>query len=100
MKKLIEKLRLWLISRLNAVPMDEFSQIFREAVHANEMLAAERAECQRIIARFQCAVREICRRSATTYYGWCCDVCCMHGESCRGDSWCRKFWPGKVKDDV
>ena len=47
MKKLIEKLRLWLISRLNAVPMDEFSQIFREGVHANEMLAAERAESQR-----------------------------------------------------
>ncbi len=100
MKKLIEKLRLWLISRLNAVPMDEFSQIFREAVQANEKLAAERAESQRIIARFQCAVREICRRSATTYYGWCCDVCCMHGENCRGDSWCRKFWLGKVKDDA
>ena len=100
MNKRIEHLRLGLISRLNAVPMDEFSQIFREGVHANEMLAAERAESQRIIARFQCAIREICRRSATTYYGWCCDVCCMHGESCRGDSWCRKFWPGKVKDDV
>lgn len=100
MKKLIEKLRLWLISRLNAVPMEEFSQTFKEGVRLAETLGAERAENQRVIARFQCAVREICRRSATTYYGWCCDICCMHGESCRGDSWCRKSWPGKVKDDA
>ena len=38
MKKLIEKLRLWLIGRLNAVPMDEFSQIFREGVHALSLI--------------------------------------------------------------
>lgn len=27
MKKLIEKLRLWLIGRLNAVPMDEHTEL-------------------------------------------------------------------------
>lgn len=91
MKKLIEKLRLWLISRLNAVPMDEFSQIFREGVHANEMLAAERAESQRIIARFQCAIREICRRSDNTYYDWCCDQCACNCDKRNG--WCNGFEP-------
>lgn len=91
MKKLIEKLRLWLISRLNAVPMDEFSQIFREGVHANEMLAAERAESQRIIARFQCAIREICRRSDNTYYDWCCDQCACDCDKRNG--WCNGFEP-------
>lgn len=100
MKKLIEKLRLWLIGRLNAVPMDEFSQILREGVHAYEMLAAERAESQRIIARFQCAIREICRRSENTYYDWCCDVCCMRGENCRANGWCSSFWPGKVRKNA
>lgn len=99
MKKLIEKLRLWLISKLNAVPMDEFSQIFREAVRAHEMLDAERAECQRIIARFQYAIREICRRSENTYYDWCCDVCCMRGDGCKANGWCERFWPGKAKGD-
>lgn len=98
MKKLIEKLRLWLISRLNAVPMDEFSQIFREGVHAHEMLAAERTESQRIIARFQCAIREICRRSENTYYDWCCEYCCMT-HNCRRDGWCNRFWPRKVPDE-
>lgn len=99
MKKLIEKLRLWLISRLNAVPMEEFSQIFREGVRAHEMLDAERAECQRIIARFQYAIREICRRSENTYYDWCCDVCCMRGDGCKANGWCERFWPGKAKGD-
>ena len=91
MKKLIEKLRLWLIGRLNAVPMDEFSQIFREGVHAHEMLAAERAESQRIIARFQCAIREICRRSENTYYDWCCDQCACDCDKRNG--WCNDFEP-------
>lgn len=91
MKKLIEKLRLWLIGRLNAVPMDEFSQIFREGVHAYEMLAAERAESQRIIARFQCAIREICRRSENTYYDWCCDQCACDCDKRNG--WCNDFEP-------
>lgn len=91
MKKLIEKLRLWLIGRLNAVPMDEFSQIFREGVHAYEMLAAERAESQRIIARFQCAIREICRRSENTYYDWCCDQCACDCDKRNG--WCAGFEP-------
>lgn len=91
MKKLIEKLRLWLIGRLNAVPMDEFSQIFREGVHAHEMLAAERDESQRIIARFQCAIREICRRSENTYYDWCCDQCACDCDKRNG--WCNDFEP-------
>lgn len=91
MKKLIEKLRLWLIRRLNAVPMDEFSQIFREGVHAYEMLAAERAESQRIIVRFQCAIREICRRSDNTYYDWCCDQCACDCDKRNG--WCNGFEP-------
>lgn len=100
MKNLIEKLRLWLISRLNAVPMEEYMDMCIENLKIEERRERETTEYRRVRERFQCAIREICRRSATTYYGWCCDVCCMHGESCRGDSWCRKFWPGKVKDDV
>ena len=55
MKKLIEKLRLWLIRRLNAVPMDEHTELCREA------------EQKRLTERFRYAVREICRRSENTY---------------------------------
>jgi hypothetical protein len=45
-------------------------------------------------------VREICRRSENTYYDWCCDVCCMRGENCRANGWCRSFWPGKVRKNA
>ncbi len=99
MKKLIEKLRLWLIGRLNAVPMDEHIEVYKEGVRLAERLEIERAESQRIRERFLYAIREICRCSDTTYYSWCCDICCMRGENCNANGWCERFWPKKVKDN-
>lgn len=100
MKNLIEKLRLWLISRLNAVPMEEYMDMCIENINLAERRERETTEYRRVRERFQNAVREICRRSETTYYSWCCDVCCMRGENCKANGWCSSFWPGKVKDNA
>lgn len=91
MKKLIEKLRLWLIRRLNAVPMDEHTELCREGISLLQRLERQEAEQKRLTERFRYAVREICRRSENTYYDWCCDVCCMRGENCRANGWCSSF---------
>ena len=44
MKKLIEKLRLWLIRRLNAVPMDEHTELCREGISLLQRLERQEAE--------------------------------------------------------
>lgn len=98
MKKLIKKLRLWLIGRLNAVPMDEHTELCREGISLLQRLERQEAEQKRLTERFRYAVREICRRSDTSFYDWCCEYCCMT-HNCRRDGWCNRFWPRKVPDE-
>lgn len=91
MKKLIEKLRLWLIRRLNAVPMDEHTELCREGISLLKRLERQEAEQKRLAERFRYAVREICRRSENTYYDWCCDHCACDCDKRNG--WCNDFEP-------
>lgn len=91
MKNLIEKLRLWLISRLNAVPMEEYMDMCIENIKLAERRERETTEYRRVRERFQNAVREICRRSETTYYSWCCDQCACDCDKRNG--WCNGFEP-------
>ena len=99
MKKIIYKLRLWLIKKLNAVPAEDFKAIDA----ANNILAAkvveENKSAMQLIRRYDHAVREICRRSETSWYDWCCEYCCMRGDGCKANGWCERFWPGKAKGD-
>ena len=99
MKNLIEKLRLWLISRLNAVPMEEYMDMCIENLKIEKRRERETTEYRRVRERFQYAIREICRRSETTYYSWCCDICRRRGDGCKANGWCERFWPGKAKGD-
>jgi len=98
MKKIIYKLRIWLIKKLNAVPAEDFKAIDA----ANNILAAKVVDgnksTQQLIRRYSYAVREICRRSEASWYDWCCEYCCMT-HSCRKDGWCSSFWPRKVPDE-
>lgn len=91
MKKLIEKLRLWLIRRLNAVPMDEHTELCQEGISLLQRLERQEAEQKRLTERFRYAVREICRRSENTYYDWCCDQCACDCDKRNG--WCNDFEP-------
>lgn len=97
-KKLLHKLRIWLIKMLNAVPAEDFEAIDA----ANNILAAKIVDgnksAMQLMRRYDYAVREICRRSDTGFYDWCCEYCCMT-HNCRRDGWCNRFWPRKVPDE-
>ena len=91
MKKLIEKLRLWLLRLLHGEPKecaekteDAYMDYIREQRKQISMLAET-------IALYKNAIREICRRSENTYYDWCCDHCARACDKRNG--WCNDFEP-------
>lgn len=88
-KKLLHKLRIWLIKMLNAVPAEDFEAIDA----ANNILAAKIVDgnksAMQLMRRYDYAVREICRRSDDSYYDWCCDYCKMTCDKRNG--WCNRF---------
>lgn len=91
MKKLIEKLRLWLLGLLHGEPEecaekteDAYMDYIREQRKQISMLAET-------IALYKNAIREICRRSENTYYDWCCDQCACDCDKRNG--WCNDFEP-------
>ena len=97
MKKLIHKLRLWLLDRLGGVDM--YKAVEREAraeAMANEYYEGQIA-CYRNIAceierrsmRLHRVIREICRRSENSYYDWCCEYCTAECDKRSG--WCDRF---------
>lgn len=91
MRKLFEKLRLWILSKLRAVPEEDYIAMCRDNLHLETKLRKETTEHLRLISRFDYAVREICRRSEYSYYDWCCDFCAARGEKCKADGWCASF---------
>ena len=91
MKKIIYKLRIWLIKKLNAVPAEDFKAIDA----ANNILAAKVVDGNKSTLQL---IREICRRSETSWYDWCCEYCCMT-HNCRKGGWCNSFRPRKVPDE-
>ena len=91
MKKLIEKLRLWLLGLLHGEPeecakktKDAYMDYIREQRKQISMLVET-------IALYKNAIREICRRSESTYYDWCCDQCACDCDKRNG--WCNDFEP-------
>ena len=91
MKKLIEKLRLWLLGLLHGEPeecakktKDAYMDYIREQRKQISMLVET-------IALYKNAIREICRRSENTYYDWCCDQCACDCDNRNG--WCNDFEP-------
>ena len=91
MKKLIEKLRLWLLGLLHGEPeecakktKDAYMDYIREQRKQISMLI-------KAIALYKNAIREICRRSENTYYDWCCDQCACDCDKRNG--WCNDFEP-------
>lgn len=91
MKKLIEKLRMWLLGLLHGEPEecaekteDAYMDYIREQRKQISMLVET-------IALYKNAIREICRRSKSTYYDWCCDHCARACDKRNG--WCNDFEP-------
>ena len=75
MKRLLYKIRIWLLGLLHGEPEecaekteDAYMDYIREQRKQISMLVET-------IALYKNAIREICRRSKNTYYDWCCDHC-------------------------
>lgn len=94
MKKLLSRFRRWLIVKLGAIELE---------AHDKEVTALLDRIGRDYIARrkkerdYSVAVQEICRRSANSYYDWCCEQC---GRVCPlRNGWCDNFDPkerGKI----
>ena len=91
MKRLLSKIRLWLLGLLHGEPeecakktKDAYMDYIREQRKQISMLVET-------IALYKNAIREICRRSENTYYDWCCDQCACDCDKRNG--WCNDFEP-------
>ena len=91
MKRLLYKIRMWLLGLLHGEPeecaektQDAYMDYIREQRKQISMLAET-------IALYKNAIREICRRSENTYYDWCCDHCACDCDKRNG--WCNDFEP-------
>ena len=97
MKKLINKLRLWLLDRLGGVDMCKAVEWeARAEAKANEyykgQIACYRDRTWNIAAqnnKLYEVIREICRRSENSYYDWCCEYCVTACNKRSG--WCNRF---------
>lgn len=91
MKRLLYKIRMWLLGLLHGEPKecaditkDSYMDYIREQRKQISMLVDT-------IALYKNAIREICRRSENTYYDWCCDQCACDCDKRNG--WCNDFEP-------
>ena len=91
MKRLLYKIRMWLLGLLHGEPKecaditkDSYMDYIREQRKQISMLVET-------IALYKNAIREICRRSKNTYYDWCCDQCACNCDKRNG--WCNDFEP-------
>ena len=91
MKRLLYKIRMWLLGLLHGEPKecaditkDSYMDYIREQRKQISMLVET-------IALYKNAIREICRRSENTYYDWCCDQCACDCDKSNG--WCNDFEP-------
>lgn len=91
MKRLLYKIRMWLLGLLHGEPEecaekteDAYMDYIREQRKQISMLVET-------IALYKNAIREICRRSKNTYYDWCCDQCACNCDKRNG--WCNDFEP-------
>ena len=91
MKRLLYKIRIWLLGLLHGEPKectektkDAYMDYIREQRKQISMLVET-------IALYKNAIREICRRSKNTYYDWCCDHCACDCDKRNG--WCNDFEP-------
>lgn len=87
MKKILYKIRLWLLKLLGGVSITYYNAIIEEA--AGRII--ELKEKCKLTEAYQATVREVCRRSENTYYDWCCEYCATPCDKRNG--WCSRFEP-------
>ena len=91
MKRLLYKIRMWLLGLLHGEP-EECAEKTEDAYM--DYISEQRKQISMLvetIALYKNAIREICRRSENTYYDWCCDQCACDCDKRNG--WCNDFEP-------
>ena len=91
MKRLLYKIRMWLLGLLHGEP-EECAKKTKDAYM--DYICEQRKQISMLvetIALYKNAIREICRRSENTYYDWCCDQCACDCDKRNG--WCNDFEP-------
>ena len=91
MKRLLYKIRMWLLGLLHGEP-EECADKTEDAYM--DYISEQRKQISMLvdtIALYKNAIREICRRSKNTYYDWCCDQCACDCDKRNG--WCNDFEP-------
>lgn len=91
MKKLMRKIRLWLLELLNGDSREVRDAAFDAAVDHIAELDTIIKRLESAIGNYHATVREICRRSDDSYYDWCCEYCKMACDKQNG--WCKSFTP-------
>lgn len=81
MKKIIRKIKNWLIDKLGGYTKEDMNLLYKSEVAVHNLL----------LQAWENVVQEICRKSNDTYYDWCCDYCDMNCDKRNG--WCEKFEP-------
>lgn len=81
MKKIIRKIKNWLIDKLGGYTKEDMNLLYESQV------VVRRLEMQAWVN----TVQELCRRSDNTYYDWACEYC---AQTCdKRNSWCERFYP-------
>ena len=84
MKKIIRKIKNWLIDKLGGYTKDDMNLLYEAQVEVRRLM----------LLAWVKTVQEICRKSNDTYYDWCCEYCGMTCDKRNG--WCEMFHPGIV----
>lgn len=93
-KKLLHKLRMWLLDLLDGIPSEKYAEKATATKREIDVLNTYLKELDCLILRYKFAVQEICRRSDDSYYDWCCDYCRMTCDKRNG--WCKHFSPDNI----
>ena len=91
MKRLLHKIRMWLLGLLHGEPEEcakKTEDAYMDYIYEQRKQISMLVET---IALYKNAIREICRRSKNTYYDWCCDQCACDCDKRNG--WCNDFEP-------
>ena len=81
MKKIIRKIKNWLIDKLGGYTKEDMNLLYKSEVAVRKLLLQAWAN----------TVQELCRRNDYSYYDWCCEYCCMACDKRNG--WCENFTP-------
>ena len=85
MKKIIRKIKNWLIGKLGGYTVEDVHK--RCSNHVRDFVEFH----TQVMDRWRKAVQEICRKSENSYYDWCCEYC--DADCDKRNGWCKRFMP-------